>query len=146
MSSWNPFANCTFSANVKEVNTTSNLEKSSTPAKTELPAEQPKGENTQIADSRSFFDRVWDGLTKEICPDCGQSGGQRTSRHHVAYEQRPGIATLKEKHYDRHGNVVGSTEREVHVMKRIMTYDQRYQCYICGNEWERHRECDLTRL
>jgi hypothetical protein len=146
MSDWNPFANWTFSTKQKTADNIPKPMDVSAPAATELPEDEPQVENTQIAEGRSFLDRLWDGLTKETCPNCGLSGGQRKSRHHVGYEQRPGTVTQKERHYDRHGNLVSTTERDVHVMKRFQIFDQRYKCYLCDHEWERRMKLDVTGL
>ncbi len=144
MGDWNPFATWLFSTAQNEADTPSQPEKPSSFGAEKLSGEQAKGEATQIADNRSFLDRFWGGITKEGCPNCGKSGGQRTSWVHVGFEERPGIVTLQERRYDRHGNLVGTTEREAHVMKRCKIVDQRYQCYICGNEWERRLKLDIT--
>ena len=143
MSDWNPVVNWFFSTKPRQTDVLK-PEESSAPVAIVLTEGQAEREDVRIDDARTIIDRVWDGLTKETCPMCDRSGGQRTSQRHIGFEQRPGIVTEEERHYDRHGNCVRTTERDVHVMKRIKIYDQRYRCYICHHDWECRMERCVT--
>ena len=99
-----------------------------------------------IDNIRALFIHAWNYSTKEKCPNCTIFGGKRAGRAHICFKHRPGVVTQEERRYDRNGEFVGSTERDVHVIKKIEIYDQKYKCYACNHEWKLRLERDLTDL
>ncbi len=98
-----------------------------------------------MADTRGFFAKLWDGITKKNCPKCDKHGGEGTGTTTVESTDAFETVEQEEKHYDAEGKYTGSTKRPVQVMMRTVIYDQHYKCDYCSHQWS-ERKSSKNRL
>lgn len=87
------------------------------------------------AAEKSWWQKVWNYVTKDKCPACHQSSGEPTHEEVIGRSDRRQEVEREDYHTDAKGNFAGKTYRGVIGTVRTVTYNQHYRCSDCAHCW-----------